>query len=227
MPLASERQKAKKRLGATPSHYLAWLIRFVQVDLDTLSAGQLSDLGWEFVTLESLDVLGTLFGGMKSANGTKKAPLLLEDGMGQLIREKPADPKELHQVQDALRPRVNEFLSNHQTSLEFSSLTLTIESLVPFFTNDPKAAFAYPCRLGLTVTEKDEWNLKLIFLLAHLGHEVRQCRECSTIFVAERKDQFFCTRRCVSRSAQREFQKRKREKLTTKTTPKKPKKRSK
>lgn len=211
MKATSEHQKSKIRLGTTPSDHLAWILRFIDMKLKELSAGQLSDLGWEYKTLENLNPLGFLFGGVKSADSSKKSPLLLGEEYGEQVNEEPPGLEEMDKVQKQLKIHVHEFLYNHQTKKEFIHLKLGVKSLIPYFKNDPKAAFHYPCELTISADVESQWSMKLLFLLGYLGHEISECRECRTIFHVERKDQVFCKRRCLNRYAQRLHQEKKRQ----------------
>jgi len=222
----SEIAKSRKRLGFTPLSHLKWILRFVQLDFDTISAGELLDTGWEYLALENTNPMATFVGGPRQMGAEKKASAYIESGVGELVPEGSPSPSSAEQMlptQTALKWAINRFLGTGGVELSLSALTVRVQTLTPHHMTQ-QALFHYPCQLTLEMPEKEQWAFKLGFLLGVFGHGVRRCPECETIFLADRKDQICCQRRCVNRKAQRDFQKRKKAKLAKKTTSKKSKK---
>lgn len=221
MDISGELQKAAKRIGlaVSPRKQMAWLLDFIQRNLDECSAGQWQDLTYEFITFERFDLMAGLSGGRKRAGNFQQLSFDIGTGMGKQIDAMPTHAH-ITGAQQHLKSSIVSFLDAHLLKFDFPKVTLKIESKRPFIKVEG-ADYVYPCDMSIELPEQHLLDWKVCFLMGVFGHQIRRCRECQKIFLAERKNLFFCERKCVNRYGQRNFQEKKRQAKRTKTpTPK-------
>lgn len=202
-----EEAKAADRIGRTSDDATRWLIRFAQLDLNSLSEGQWSDLSAEIHAF------------------TKRGPPLR---VGRAVahigavfqwripRAEEVDPKTHRSLItiDSIRPSreqtiflqkwahfiLDGLVTGASGSIAIGALHLDILPQEPSFKTSP-------LRIR-THTAKDAFGFHFAHLLADHYERLRRCGECQTLFLADRRNQRFCTTRCLTRVTQRRWRER-------------------
>lgn len=177
---AGERIAAgRARHGGPQASATAWLLEFVQADFSALSAGGLSDRVAEVVRF-SFDG-GHLFTFPPSVAGRSQQPAIPLHG----LKVQPvADELELLvELQRTVRGSVQDYVRTGRGRFPHIGVTLEVRKSwrsVAVEAENITAGFFYHAA----------------HLLGAFGHRVRQCRECTRLFLAGRSDREFCSGRC-------------------------------
>lgn len=195
--------KASERIGFSPQKAMKWLLNFLQADIPTLSMGEWLDLRHEIVVFAILDAKA-----FKPSN-----PLSSSEGrhlrmiFGSLWLEKDflrkaPNLKIAHNLQNYLKSKIQEFLSNGSVSLSLEGMTLKLQKGTKALTdpNPPTVYVEYQSK-----DYKTPFTHALGELLRDTGGRLAQCLECQTIFLADRRDQKFCSVKCQNRVAARQY----------------------
>lgn len=182
MPASSDgMERIQHRVGLTGPDRLHWVVTFAQRNLDTLTQGEAVDLPLELrVFLASPYPIA-------EARRFPRLPSLTWE--------------EVRAIQTAFRNILQQLVSTGRTLIKIPELSLVL-SYTP-----------HPPRTTVLL-ETTESTVKALYALTHLlgahGALLRQCPDpkCHRIFVASRPRQRYCSARCLSRSATREYRQR-------------------
>jgi len=205
--LREEELKADARIGWTSDDATRWLIRFAQLDLNTLSEGQWSDLTAE---IHAFTKRGPP---LKAGRSVTHIGAVFQ---WRIPRVEDADPKTQRSriTIDTIRPS-REQTTHLQTWAHFildglvtgGSASVVIGALhLDILPHEPSFKTS-PLRIR-THTAKDAFGFHFAHLLADHYERLRRCGECQTLFLADRRNQRFCTTRCLTRVTQRRWRER-------------------
>lgn len=192
--------KAAERLGGNSDECMKWVLRFAQTDLSKLSDGQWTDLCTEVDVFNSRGPLLKADPGFRhvgAAHGwgeslTKESP---PQGKWVTFTFRPSR-EQVAVLQGGTKEILEAFAKGEEIKFELGPLHVYLEPQQPF------------CTGGLsfrTHTPVDVFGFHLARLFSHYHGRVRSCRECTIMFLADRRNQHYCTTRCLSRSTQRRF----------------------
>lgn len=181
------------RIGKTASARLRWAVDFAQRDLTDLTSGEWTDLQSALKTFIAFP--------FPPFSDRQPARFIYSKGSSRLTQD------EVKEVQQTYR----DFITRLATKRKATTPALKIR-LGAYVIPD----FHHPNRMMVGVTHNSEDRVTdamygLFWLLAAYGLLLRQCpeRTCRRVFVATRKNQSYCSTRCLSRYKTREYRKRK------------------
>lgn len=215
-PLPGVMQKARERLGDTTEKVLRWLLRFAWTDLSKLSEGQWLDFEEEFHEF-------LRYAPPASRKKITKWPRPPE--MTSFISEWSALRGLAEESQANLRAWLERLMQTHELEFDPMPLTLRLRRLRYFVDSDVVKDSKLPEQGGL---ESIFQNAHQVFaylvahiLAAHCGR-LRRCTECQIIFLVDRRQQVFCSSRCLNKVTQRRWRanqpkKTRKKKLTDKS----------
>ena len=202
----SELLRAVARIGG-PVEGLRWLLRFAQADLPKLTSGQWVDLGAELIAF-------TLWGPVGSASSQRRPQQSAEKSLLSALNvhnaprvatafwgTHPLPQPLIAKAQGLLRSGIESVLQTGAATFPPVQLNFSIHKghKSPLFVVSANAlprVFAY----------------RAACLLGEYMEGIRRCAECQTLFLIDRRDQKYCSTRCLSRVSQRRFQARLRKK---------------
>ena len=198
--------KASERVGRTPAEVAKWLLTFVSHDLDKLLQGDWSNLSsevawvmlrgsWEGPINPPFEQEAMIFPDFRAPlDGTTRYLRKLLSPDGSLIRR-------AHRTSKAW---VEGILRRKHVSYRFTELTLSL-SFTLKFGEDDSGRWMHSIYTGSPL---QRLQYGVLDILAQSADYVRQCPECSRLFLAERLNQGFCSVSCQARSATRRWRER-------------------
>lgn len=206
-----ELRKAATRIEQMRGVYMGWLIRFAQLNLNHLSRGQWIDLGYEInvfgdMLLPTSDRF-TLFPSyglsMLDWEGKERCH---EDDIPLLVQKASKDqrlplplptPEVIASLQKEAFQRLNTFLREDRVPMPLPSIDINVIRFPP----------SDQVLIQLVVVKPQElFTYNMTFLICAHPLHIRRCLECSRIFLADRKNQVYCSVRCQARVATRKYQ---------------------
>lgn len=213
-----ERQKARERIGETSEKALQWLLRFAKTNLSQLTEGQWLDLEQEMgvFIMEPPPGLSVRWDpGTKQRPGLKLLRSTLHPTPG--FRPKIFWRSRVTGFQGPLREWLDDFMK--PLGVCFKPMRLEIRVLHPKYFLPGLTDAQLPENFGFSALFE---NYEQVFaynvahlLSAHSGR-LRLCRECNHIFLADRRQQVFCSARCLNRVTQRRWREAHKEKRVRK-----------
>jgi hypothetical protein len=203
-----EQQKAAERIGETSEKALRWLLRYSKMDLTKLSEGQWLDLEKE------MDVfLLTPPPGLKTSWDFKQKPL-----RGGFRWEQPSlHPTPGFRSKLFWRRRVMSFQPTVRRWLQqlmqpggiwFGPMELQLILRHPRFFLPKVSDAELPENFGFHATFAN-YEQALAYNFAHLigahSGRLRLCAACKELFLADRRQQVFCSAVCLNRITQRRW----------------------
>jgi len=212
-----ETQKAAERIGETTETALQWLLRFAKVDLAKLSEGQWLDLEKEvkFFVVEGPPGLRVRWNvGKKSRRSWR-----IETSASPSPAFRPTIfwRSYVAKLQKLLREWLDQLMQYH--IIEFSRMPLTLRFSHPkqFL---PRLSDAELPENGGCYVYFDNYVDTFTYNVAHIlgahSGRLRLCAECKAIFLADRRQQVFCSSRCLNRVTQRRWREKQKKKQQTK-----------
>jgi len=219
---AEEVQKAIQRIGRGPHSAIEWLLRFAQINLNSLSQGQLSDLAAELSAFARGKVKSKAQGALSRELSPTHHGLWLSDKMiknkgllgGTKRKEEFLPPKKTIENLHATIAEAIEWYAVDTAHFPSIQLTLSVpnpqKTLVPGLpeTESKKRSVLYLEGKAL----EDTFYYYAATLLAEYGPRIKSCSVCGTLFAAVRADQFFCSSKCLNRATQQRFRERRKDK---------------
>lgn len=196
-----EEIRAAQRIGTTPDQAMRWVLRFAQTDLASLSEGQWLDLRAE-VHVFMRQGPALKFGGTVAHIGAA-----FDWGGAPPKEDRPPrkritvtirpSPEQVAALQTQTRETLKGALAGHTLIFELGPLRLYVA---------PSHRMAKRSFLSInTHTPVDAFGFHLAYLLTQHRLRLRECPECKTKFLADRRNQVFCSPRCQSRVRQRRW----------------------
>ena len=179
----SELEKADYRVGTSSKEAVQWLIKFSQLDLSGLSAGDMHNLQYEilsFVSLWSSRVTSEVFWSKDSAPKIEKP-------YKQLFKTVSL-AKDVPSLQQHARDCIADVVGRQHIVIELNKVRFGL-----FF---PPRSGGHPRLLVLSFTPKAPFYFAMLTLLErHSGH-LKACPWCQRHFVLARRNQKYCSIRC-------------------------------
>ncbi len=209
-----ELTKAFSRIGRDSFEATAWLVQFAQTSIDSLSQGELMDLGYELNYLADFRLIpgetsywgraasDKDWGGRKRFEGEGYAKSLNKIVLGELSRP-PMDHPSLDQIK-SLQQFVAELLAGR---LKWSSFRLELPPLtvIAVFPKVPRTPTSTTMVLTLADSPRYLFTHNVALLLLKHAYHIRRCPNpsCQRIFFADRKNKMHCSSRCQNTAAVR------------------------
>ena len=207
-----ELAKAAERLGRNPDECMRWVLKFAQADLPKYSEGQWADLATEvaiFIGRGPLVSVGrniTHLGAAFDWSGPPPKSARLKE---EWVTYAPHPSRQqVLALQKHTKEALDIFAQRKELKFVLGPLHMTLE---PWRVS----------RGGLSLkshTPVDAFKFHLALLFSHYYGRVRSCGECSTLFLADRRNQLYCATRCLTRVTQRRWRERHMKKKPSKTT---------
>ena len=191
----SELQKARERITTTPNGEIGWLVKFIQLDLDALTPSEWMVLAYEVASFAEADGPDKHAMPVASASGWSVQAM-----PGETVEYTLPSRKEGMQLQRTIRGYLEHMWQHSIAPVTFSDLTLIVTMPGAFHDRHGSLVVA-------TKPKTKEFEYRVAVLLAHHAGRIRACEECQRIFLAARRDQLFCDRRCQMRVASRKWRK--------------------
>ena len=190
-----ELTKAQERILSTSDGEVGWLLRFVQCDLESLTPSEW--MVWAYEVASFADF----------SPGIRSMPRVLSES-GWSVEAIPGEAKwyslpsraEALQLRQSVRRQLDDMWKTGYAHLTFPSLRLVV--MLPGAFDDRHGTV-----LVATKRKAKEFEYRFAYLLAQYAGLIRPCKECQRIFLAKRRDQFYCDPRCQMRVATRKWRK--------------------
>lgn len=174
--------------GVYPNAWIRWLLTFIDQDLKQLSEGDWLNLRHEATALAET-------AGERSAENTeellKRGHISLDARLGVVPTQ-----EEIMSLQCKTRKAITQLLSEGQTIIDPITLKFYI------FRVDKKGACM---RSSIEGSPVDKSMYKISYLLGRYGGMIDKCPECRHLFLADRKNQAYCSTKCQSRVTSRRY----------------------
>ena len=201
-----ELAKAWQRMGNTSADVMRWLLRFERCDLSTLSSGDWSNLQYELIAFRQDGVS------------------LIDNALAHMM-DPPLDSVHEDLMKHMSQPQIVSFQKMVTQTLEAIKTKQPTQLKFPSF---ERCLYFNPVRRSIAMSGKvvarpPQWVLRstmhdpmealtywFLELMKDHANAIRQCPEsgqpvCQGLFLAERKNQSFCSVNCQSRAATRRF----------------------
>ena len=186
---AEELQKASRRIGRTPKAWMNWILKFARTELHGLSTGGWMDLGYEIALFTLVGPPEAMQVGRSIASRAHERET---EGSPWLCRL--PEPKEVAALQALADHHVEALITTRTTDFPPFQARMRVE-------NDPRHD------LGSLIvspkTTRQSFLYGLARLLAIHAARLRRCPSCAMRFLANRRDQQYCSIRCLSRITMR------------------------
>lgn len=190
-------QKARERLGDTSEKVLRWLLHFANTDLSKQSEGQWLDFEEEF---------HEFLRHVPPENRKKVTRWPRPPEITSFISEWSMLRGLAEESQINLRAWLERLMRTHEIEFDPMPLTLRLRRLRYFVDSDVVKDSELPEQGGLEsrfpTAHQVFAYLVAHILAAHCGR-LRRCTECQTIFLVDRRQQVFCSSRCLNKVTQR------------------------
>ncbi len=197
-----ELYKAFDRLGRTYADTMKWAVRFAQCDLSTISEGDWLNLAYEVTAFTRYGVVRRPWNFQKVLKWApgKPRPYLAKaesvPGWGDA-----GSPVELPKREVVIPLQAITLGALHSLAeQEFASFNLPAVWL-DVIRLEPSS----PGTVQPVTTPEGAFTYHLAHLLAENAGNLRRCPECQKFFVADRRNQRYCTVSCQTRVASRKY----------------------
>ncbi len=207
-----ELTKAFSRIGRDSFEATAWLVQFAQTSIDSLSQGELMDLGYELNYLADFRLIAgeAPYWGIAASekDWNRRRRFEGEGSLKQLVLDEgycrpPMDHPSLDQIKGLQR-----FVAGLLAArLERSTFHLALPPLdvIAAFPKDPMTSTSITVVLSLAHAPQFLFKHNVAFLLLKHASHIRRCPNpnCQRIFFADRKNKMHCSSRCQNTAAVR------------------------
>ncbi len=193
MTAVEEFAKAEERIGESPEDILKWFLKFSGTDVDRISEGD-----WLNLQYEAACVVLSRPGVFSKHDPFRYEKILSERGDPlQSIKE--------HLNKDVIRSLIQSVKEIFRKVLKREPIliytpALTVHLYPQEATGDPSWHLQYQAH-----DPEAPMCLSLLGGLKEFGHLLRSCPECQLVFWAVRKNQNYCSKRCQTRVASRNY----------------------
>lgn len=187
-----ERQKAIERIQSTPDGAVGWLLRFLQTDLEGVTPTEWTL--WAFEVAGFVGELSDRYGGIVATESGWSVQGVPNGDDHETIPSR----KEALDIQSTVRAQLEQYWQQRQAVFTFPHLTLIVVPPEAFQTDAGSIVVA-------AKRKAKEFEYRFAHVLAQSGDYIRQCPECSTTYLAIRRDQVYCHPRCQARVASRKW----------------------
>ncbi len=182
-----ELENAVERFYPTPERAMKWILEFSQRDL---SASALDSQSWMTLAFEIESFV------WHGPPGQERVNLANTKGWSVPVLAQVTIPsrKEALALQDCLRTSLNRLLTEGRTSIRIPEMTIHIRRLSRTGEID---------RFLAADKIQDVFVFYFTRLLIAHAHRVLRCDDCPNLYLAMRRKQKYCTRKCQSRVSTR------------------------
>ncbi len=187
-----EYEKAMERIRMTPDGAVGWVLRFLQIDLEALTPTEWTLVAFEIAAF--VDETGDRYGGMVAPESGWSVDGVPQAKNYQTIPSR----KEAQDIQTTVLAQLEFYWHEGYTAFTFPQMTLVVAS--PGEGSDEAGTIIVSAK-----RKAKEFEYRFVHLLAQTGDYIRRCPECTTIYLAIRRDQIYCHPRCQNRVAARKW----------------------
>jgi hypothetical protein len=184
--------EVRRRIGRNSADMMRWAIRFSEMNLTALSSADMLNVCLELATFAEPMALMLRPG--------DKFPWRIVPDNEALVRWKVPDVEKVLAYQDTIHSTLEDVVKGRM--IEFHTPTMT-HCLLWGGLEPDDTELAY-----LMTADKDPdapYTLALLRLLMLHGGNLRSCLECEHTFLAERRNQTFCSSKCQTRAGTRRY----------------------
>ncbi len=201
-----EVQSLWERIGTTSEKVLRWLLRFAHTDLSKQSEGQWLDFQEEFREFLDCGPPGT-----RKKLATWPNPRWGPPQPRARLRVSSMWRNTVESCQRDLRSWLEKLVEEH--SLQFEPMPITLHVYHPRFFVADSVKDSQLFEEGGCFPSFPNDHQVFAYHVAHVlgahSGRLRRCTECRTIFLKDRRQQLFCSARCLNRVTQRRWRNKK------------------
>lgn len=186
-----EMTKARERILTTADGEVGWLLKFIQTDLDTLTASEWMVLAFEVASFVD-DVANRRGADIASEAGWSVRSVPEEGSRGTLPSR-----GEAKEIQEMVLGSLEKLWETAVTAFTFPQFTIIVT--LPLEDERKGSVFV------ATKRKVKEFEYRFAHLLVDYSGRIRRCPECQRIYLAIRFDQRYCGPRCQTRVATRKW----------------------
>lgn len=175
-----EVESAISRIGGTEEHLIRWLLKFSNLDLLTPSGGDWMNLRYEFVVFEAPFLVNHWI----DDHNKNVIHLIGTVGQPKLIPMEEIEGFHSY-IQDPLERVVS---GTRSFSIEIDNMKI---SLFPP-SHEVQLGKNWSLSAG-SINRHSVLKYNFIRMVADFAHRIRRCPECKDFFLADRKNQFYCS----------------------------------
>lgn len=173
---------------------MRWLLEFSQKDLSKISEGDWMNLRVEFIIFQ-------LAGGAKPLFDDR-LPDLFKPEMKMFLRS----ANDIESWQEVLRGYIDLIIKKSHFTLPIPQMSISFVPPTLYYSKDDSW---FSLTLALDLDSLTTCNFALAALLKKYTHLIRCCPECNKFFLADRKNQSFCSAKHQGYAAVRKYRKSK------------------
>jgi hypothetical protein len=186
-----EMTKARERILTTADGEVGWLLKFIQTDLDTLTASEWMVLAFEIASFVD-DVANRRGADIATEAGWSVRSIPGEGARGTLPSR-----GEAQEIQAMVLGSLETLWKTAVTAFTFPQFTIIVT--LPLEDERKGSVFV------ATKRKVKEFEYRFAHLLVDYAGRIRRCPECQRIYLAIRFDQRYCGPRCQTRVATRKW----------------------
>ncbi|MBX7039828.1 MAG: hypothetical protein K1X60_11725 [Nitrospira sp.] len=186
-----EMKKARERILTTADGEVGWLLKFIQTDLDTLTASEWMVLAFEIASFVD-DVANR-----RGADIATEAGWSVRSIPGEGFRGTLPSRGEAKEIQGMVLGSLEKLWKNAVAAFTFPQFTIIVTLPI----EDARKGSVFVA----TKRKVKEFEYRFAHLLMDYSGRIRRCPECQRIYLAIRVDQIYCGPRCQTRVATRKW----------------------
>mgnify|MGYP005607513667 CR=1 FL=1 len=186
-----EMKKARERILTTADGEVGWLLKFIQTDLDTLTASEWMVLAFEIASFVD-DVANR-----RGADIATEAGWSVRSIPGEGFRGTLPSRGEAKEIQAMVLGSLEKLWETAIAAFTFPQFTIIVTLPV----GDERKGSVFVA----TKRKVKEFEYRFAHLLVDYSGRIRRCPECQRIYLAIRFDQTYCGPRCQTRVATRKW----------------------
>ncbi|QOJ36843.1 MAG: hypothetical protein HRU82_18645 [Nitrospira sp.] len=186
-----EMKKARERILTTADGEVGWLLKFIQTDLDTLTASEWMVLAFEIASFVD-DVANR-----RGADIATEAGWSVRSIPGEGFRGTLPSRGEAKEIQAMVLGSLEKLWDTAVAAFTFPQFTIIVTLPV----DDERKGSVFVA----TKRKVKEFEYRFAHLLVDYSGRIRRCPECQRIYLAIRVDQIYCGPRCQTRVATRKW----------------------
>ena len=186
-----EMKKARERILASADGEVGWLLKFIQTDLDTLTASEWTVLAFEIASF--VDDVGVRRGAEIATEAGWSVRALPGEGFRGTLPSR----GEAKEIQAMVLGSLEKLWKNAVAAFTFPQFTIIVTLPI----EDARKGSVFVA----TKRKVKEFEYRFAHLLMDYSGRIRRCPECQGIYLAIRVDQIYCGPRCQTRVATRKW----------------------
>jgi hypothetical protein len=186
-----EMKKARERILTSADGEVGWLLKFIQTDLDTLTASEWTVLAFEIASF--VDDVAI----RRGAEIATEAGWSVRSIPGEGFRGTLPSRGEAKEIQAMVLGSLEKLWKNAVAAFTFPQFTIIVTLPI----EDARKGSVFVA----TKRKVKEFEYRFAHLLMDYSGRIRRCPECQRIYLAIRVDQIYCGPRCQTRVATRKW----------------------